>query len=174
MQLIDTKLAEKVFPFWIYKRVKPTAYREFVTYKIEYGYGYFLRFLKFQYAFCETLTQNVSAPQIKIEAYDNARFKARQPLAFDPALIATPGVTFNEVTAAPDPVDNDGYGYNFSCLQGPLNCTPLNWYYQYGDVIRVDITGQNLTPSANPVIIDVLLQGYYVPQEAFELWGGNE
>lgn len=166
------ELARKVLPYWIYRRIFLTHYREYFTFKIDYGFGYWLRAVRYKYP---DNMSGATAPRLNLEFFDNANFKARQPLPFCPEMISTPGINATALQTNPQPVDSTGT-YTMDAKPAPFNTTPLNWLYKYGDTIRIDITGQNIsTPgSESPMFIDLLLQGYYVPQEAFELYGGKE
>lgn len=184
MVKINYDIAKNVYPYFIYKRIPLAHYREYFTFKIEYGFGYWLRSIRVKYpeispALTDIITpvsgSAVQSPTIKIELFDNANFKARQPLPFTVELVATPGKERCYSYAAPSPVDNDVYGINFSAAPAPQSINNLNFLYQYGDVIRIDITGQALNGAQwSPDYLDMMLVGYYVPQFTFELHGGKE
>lgn len=182
----NQEIAREVLPYFIYKRLKLTHYREYFTFKIDYGFGYWLRSIRVKYSelannrpstFYITPGGEESAPKLLLEIFDNANFKARQPLPVFAELISTPGSDKCYSFAAPLPVDNDGFSINFSASPAVKSLSNLNFLYKYGDIIRIDITGQtppNEGSDMKPLYLDLLLTGYYVPQKSFEMYGGVE
>jgi hypothetical protein len=178
-------LARDVLPYFIYKRVPVTHFREYFSFKIDYGFGYWLRSIRVKYpelspAQSDILPASIPgtttpAGIIKLEVFDNANFKARQPSPFTAELISTPGTNKCYSYAAPSPVDADGYNVNFTAEPAPNSISNLNYLYKYGDVIRIDITGQLYTGGQwSPDYIDLFLIGYYVPQKTFVMYGGTQ
>lgn len=185
MVRFNLDIAKNVLPYFIYKRIPVLNYREYFTFKIDYGFGYWLRSVRVKYpervpadTHLVPLLPGVVYPQsrkIKLEFFDNANFKARQPEPFSATLISSPGPDHCFTFAAPSPVDNDGYSINFSAAPAPASISNLNFLYKYGDIIRIDITGQDrVSGYFAPDYIDMLLVGYYVPQETFIMYGGKE
>lgn len=185
MVKIDLDIARDVLPYFIYKRIVVSSYREYFTFKIDYGFAYWLRAIRIKYP--EQNPPVVSpfgfgsarpvSPDLKLEFFDNANFNARQPLPFSASLISSPGkdgcraITYSGSVMIPEP-------YSTSAEPAPKSISNLNFLYRYGDIIRIDITGQNRQLFEEtiwcPYFIDLLLIGYYVPQKTFEMYGGKE
>jgi hypothetical protein len=189
MVRFNLDIAKKVLPYFIYKRIEVGNFREYFTFKIDYGFGYWLRAIKVKYPFLTQYYNNVirstvyasggtEVPKLKLELFDNANFKARQPAAFTAELISSPNQGVCIAYQAPQPADPGvPYLINFTAEPAPKSLSNLNFLYRYGDIIRVDITGQELVQPSNiwgPPWLDILLVGYYVPQETFVMYGGNE
>jgi hypothetical protein len=179
---ININLAKDVLPYFIYKRIPVSHHREYFSFKIDYGFAYWLRSVRVKYPEISPKRSDIITPlagtevqsqKMKLEFFDNANFKARQPLPFTAELISSPGAEKCYSYSAPSPVDTDGYSINFSASPEVKSVSNLNFLYQYGDVIRIDITGQVLSGAQwGPDYFDLLLIGYYVPQKTFEMYGG--
>ena len=117
---------------------------------------------------------SIPCPQLKIEFFDNAHYLARQPEPIPFDLIGTPAAQDAFLIDAPNPVDLDGYGLNFNVPNPPTLSASLNWTYKYGDVIKLQITGQteytNFIGSKQwtPNFVDLFLIGYYLPTGTLE------
>jgi hypothetical protein len=166
MRLFNLEAEELTAPYFIYKRLPLSHFREYYTFQISYGFGFLLRRLAAKYP--ETVSgSTVQSDDLKLEFFDNANYTARQPAAFSLALISTPGKDGAKMYAAPQPADASGYNLNFSAAPYPKSSGTLNFLYKYGDVLRIDITGQRLDPVSGlwvPNYLDLLLKGYYVPE----------
>ena len=155
-------IAKNVLPYFIYKRIPLAHYREYFSFKIEYGFGYWLRGVRVKYPCLAPKRSNIlpitpgatdaEPAKIKLEFFDNANFKARQPLPFTAELISSPGPDGCFYYSAPAPVDADGYNVNFSAEPAPKSISNLNFLYKYGDVIRIDITGQALAGAPATIV----------------------
>lgn len=177
-------IAKNVLPYFIYKRLALGHFREYFTFKIDYGFGYWLRSVRVKYPELSPALANIlgtlagtekQSPKIKLEFFDNANFKARQPLPYTAELISSPGSNRCYSYAAPSPVDANGFSINLSAAPGPKSVSNLNFLYKYGDVIQIDVTGQESQSGQwTPDYMDLLLVGYYVPQGSFEMYGGKE
>lgn len=124
---------------------------------------------------------------LKAEILDNANNTPRQQETIPIDLMASPGRTGSIYRKAPSPVDQNGYGINFSSNQALFSST-LNFLYRYADIIWVSFsniesvtsiitpTGATKTVPAfwAPGFIDVVLDGYYVPEKAFTMWKGAQ
>jgi hypothetical protein len=122
---------------------------------------------------------------LELEILDNANNNPRQPSPLKVDLLSSPGKSMSYYRNAPSPVDNAGYGINFSSNQTFFSST-LNFLYRYNDLISLTFsnistvtqvigpTGAAYTVPAffSPSYIDVVLEGYYVPEKAFDLWQG--
>ena len=182
---IDLQTAKDTLPYFIYKRIPIAHFREYFTFRIDYGFGYLLRSVRVKYpelspAFSNILASSVpgsgvTAGTMQLEFFDQANFKARQPLPFPARLISTPGSDKSLQYAAPSPVDADGLNVNLSAAPEIKSVSNLNFLYKYGDVIRIDITGQVYSGGKwSPYFMDLQLCGYYVPQKSLAMYGGKE
>jgi hypothetical protein len=180
----NLNIAKDVLPYFIYKRVPLAHFREYFSFKIDYGFGYWLRSVRVKYPEISPALSDIlgnltgseaQSPTIKLEFFDNANFKARQPEPFTALLVSSPGADRCYSYAAPLPVDTSGYSINFSAAPAVKSISNLNFLYRYGDVIRIDITGQAKPATQwTPDYLDLFLVGYYVPQKTFEMYGGKE
>ena len=175
MELFTRDSREFSAPFWIYKRLQVGHYREYFTYSISYGYGYLLRTLKYKYPDMVSGSP-VQSERLKLEFFDNANYTARQPAPFSFDLISSPGMDGATVSAAPSPADAEAFNVNFSAKPFPKSLGTLNFLYKYGDVLRIDVTGQLFDSGTglwSPNYIDLLMQGYYVPELGQAQYGGK-
>jgi len=165
MDLFSKNTKGYTAPFWIYKRLQIAHPREYFMFSISYGYGFLLRKLRIKYP--ETVTgSTVQSERLKLEFFDNANYTARQPVPFALDFISTPGFDGATVHAAPSPADSTAFNVNMSAKPFPKSSGILNFLYKYGDTLRIDITEQIHDPISglwSPNYIDLLLQGYYVP-----------
>ena len=127
---------------------------------------------------------HVTAP-LAAEILDNANNNPRQQEAIPIDLMSSPGRTGSIYRKAPLPVDLNGYGVNFSANQSLFSST-LNFLYRYADIIwitfsNIESVTSIITPTGSvktvpaffaPGFIDVVLEGYYVPEKAFTMWKG--
>jgi hypothetical protein len=126
------------------------------------------------------------APDLKIEIFDIANDKERQSEPFIVDLFSTPGREGSFYRPAPLPYNQAGFGVNAS-VTPPKYSSSLNFLYRYGDAIWIKFSGmQSITTIKNPETgamdactafwspsyIDILLEGYYVPQRTFKMWKG--
>ena len=123
---------------------------------------------------------------LDLEILDNANNNPRQPSPVKVDLMTSPGRAGTIYRNAADPVDQNGYGINFSANPALFSST-LNFLYRYNDLIQItfsnieivdqvispyDGTPAAVTPFYSPRYIDLVLEGYYVPEKAFDLWKG--
>lgn len=184
MVKFNLDIAKNVLPYFIYKRIALAHFREYFSFKIDYGFGYWLRSVRVKYPEIAPALAGIygtpagtekQSPKVKLEFFDNANYKARQPSPFTAELVSTPGSDRCYSYAAPSPVDADIFNLNFSAAPAVKSISNLNFLYRYGDVIRIDITGQEAQSGQwTPDYMDLLLVGYYVPQSSFEMYGGKE
>lgn len=118
---------------------------------------------------------NIQCPRLNLEFIDNANYLNRQPEPVQADLIGTPAQENNFLIEAPQPADFDLYGLNWNTPTPPTMTAPLNYLYKYGDVIKIQITGQKartpFDPSKilwTPNFIDLMLIGYYCPTGLME------
>lgn len=124
-------------------------------------------------------------PDLSLEVLDHANNTPRQPSPVKVDLLTSPGRAGSIYRNAPSPADNDIFSVNFSSNQ-PLFSSTLNFLYRYGDLIEITFSGietvtQLTGPGGilvtvpafySPSFIDVVLEGYCVPEKAFDLWKG--
>jgi len=171
---IDWKIARKIAPYFIYQRIIFNAFRGFLTQKIDYGFNYFLRRIWVAYESSWSTTGTWPAnkailPNLFVEFFDKGNFKARQasPIPLD-LITATRRGSIR--------VETQQNGQYNMTANAPKYSKFLNFLYVNGDVIDVEITGQSLTNQGvtayQPSMIDVMLEGYYIPDETLKMWKG--
>lgn len=117
---------------------------------------------------------NVQCPRLKLAFIDSANFLNRQPEPIPADLIGTPATEGAFLIEAPAPVDQNLFGLNWNTPHPPTSTSTLNFLYKYGDVIQIEITGQERQQMQNgdfiycPNFLDLFLNGYYLPTGLFE------
>lgn len=111
---------------------------------------------------------NIPCPRLNFFFIDNANFITRQIKAIPADLTGTPAQEGNYLIEAPNPTDNDLFGLNWNVPTPPTVAATLNYRYHQRDVIKIEITGQELyTGNAGnlwtPNYIDIFLLGYNCP-----------
>jgi len=175
---IDWTIARKIAPYFIYQQIVFNSFRGFFTQRIDSGFNFFLRrvWIKTMGVFSDNFPPlkngPVLIPELYIEFFDKGNFKARQANPIPIPLLSTPGNS--DVWNSGGPF-TDGH-YN-STARMPLYSKFLNFLYVYGDVIDIEITGQQGTQLPGPTgyqpwFADVMLEGYYIPEESLTMWKG--
>lgn len=196
MQAIDLNFASQVSPYFFFSDTAISGYRQYVSFKIDWGFAYFARSLVVKYPEVQKLYTDLDVSwdvlpgpelftdhaclQLTSEFFDNARAKARQnsPITID--LYTSPGMEGVREWGSPNGT-TDPLFHHIMTATPRKAVTRLNYLYMYGDVIRIDLTGQiratenlGMTPVTSwiPSHVQVMVEGYFVPESGFEMWKG--
>lgn len=170
MDPVNLEFAAQVMPYWFYRRIELINPREYVTFEIDYGYGYWLRRVHLRWSGEYTDIRQVRqlTPGLEFEFFLKSQFKARQIEPIPGGLFSSP-CGYGTSPAAPAPVDNTGFSVNFTSAKN-TSYKILNWYYPFRDVIEMHVTGQD-PAIGQPQYLDVVMEGYYVPDSGLSMWG---
>jgi hypothetical protein len=171
LKKIDIRESQKLFPYFIYKRLELASPREYFFYKLDYGFGYFLRRMVARWP--SIITPPHSSPttvnDLYFEFFDKSKKISRQIEPIPGNLLTTPGRD-GTAKAESKPVDKDIFGVNFPA-SAPKSFKLLNLFYMYGNQIEIQITGQaNAAVAGNKFYLDLLLCGYYLQEDSLALW----
>jgi hypothetical protein len=127
----------------------------------------------------------IVAPQMSIELFDVANDFSRQPSPVPVELFCTNGGQEGFAYPAPQPVDAENLNINMTA-NPPFFSLALNYLYRRGETLFMKINGQQLastwknpfsggagipmTPTWNPAVFLLLIEGYYVPDSTLSLW----
>jgi hypothetical protein len=188
-QRIDANdLLKESQPYWVYKRLRFETSgqpRQLFVEQINPGFIYLLReiIVKASSALNNGSSWVVQEPFFN-EMFSSSSLKARQTIPIPIDLVSPPASDGTEHVSvkspdfagyetiymtAPAAVDQNAYGVNASS-QGIRYAKKLNYFYPYGDVIRVDFTG--IPNSEGTAYLDCVLCGYYIPERALDYWKG--
>ena len=121
-----------------------------------------------------TPAYNIQSPRLKLELFDRAKNIVRQTDAVYADLIGTPGSEGAALFDSPLPVDLDRYGLSWNTPHPPTSSATLNFLYEYGDTIRIEITGQKEitlfdgSKIFSPNYCDLFLLGYLCPTQKMQ------
>lgn len=172
---IDMKVAGQVTPYFQYKRIDVAHYREYAFFPVDAAYGYLLRSatVKFNRTWRFSRIDNFS-PELLVEFFSGASVKGRQNEAFAVTDITTPaGNDDHDISANPSPVAPGNINTMTVGKRGARKL--LNFYYPLNDIIEVHFTGFEVVGGEFwPTMIDLVLEGYLVPEPGLSQWkGGN-
>jgi hypothetical protein len=161
MRGISLDFARQAQPYFIFKRLNLTHYREYFTFQFDFGWNFLLRqfVAKWPEIPATVVFPNVQNPYLNFEFFCTGSIvKARQntPIAGNQFSVGSRDVA---AVAAPDPVDADIFSVCFTAT-APKYVKNLNWLYSYRDALRIDITGQNAT--VLPAYCDIILKGFKI------------
>lgn len=126
----------------------------------------------------------LASPQINVEVFDVANDFTRQLSPVPVDLFCTSGSQECFFRPSPQPVDADGFNVNYTA-NSPYLSLQLNYFYKRGETFFMKISGQNqtafhfnpfngvtsaITPTWTPAFVDLLVEGYYVPEKTLALW----
>lgn len=160
-KIVDVNEYKEQFPYFIYSQLTLNTPRSFFLNTIAQGYGYLLRKVICKYPDVDSGVTQFNK-DLFIEFFDNTAFQARQVAPIPLQLISTynNNVIRNTVPAAPAT-------YPVGKIE---SYAMLNFYYPYGETINIQITGQ---VSSNPATVDIILCGYYLPEDTSLTVGGK-
>jgi|WetSurMetagenome_2_1015567.scaffolds.fasta_scaffold06083_12 hypothetical protein len=171
-------LNKQAQPFFIYQRLRLKQPIAFLNFKIDQGFKFELKRLFIKSAervemFIDNFDEGyVEAQPVRIELLDNAKNKTRQNTPIPISLISSPNnanVTqfFTYASRHTSLTTGIELDYNFTASSSKKSAL-LDYEYVNGDVIQIRITGTPIPEYFivfNHLIIDVMLQGYYVFDE---------
>lgn len=167
--LIDSEA--QVVPSFLYKRVEVGHIVERVIFTIDYGYSYVLERISSKWPDADTSPATLVTPQILIEIFSVAAgTKAHQNEPYPLRLISTPAEPGVLSVAAPSPVDATGFNVNMTATprKGEVE---LDYLFAYRSTIDIKISGQQLIAATwFPQFVDVVLEGYAVPEQQLAIW----
>jgi hypothetical protein len=148
------------FPFFYYGQLSLNTPRAFFLNTVPSGYGYLLRRVVCKWPDVNTTVTQYNK-SLFVEFFDQTAFCARQFAPIPLQLIST--YCNNQI--------RNGAPTNPAVYPAgqPLSTAMLNFFYPYGETINVQITGQT---GSNPEAIDIILQGYYIPEGTAKIHGG--
>lgn len=113
-------------------------------------------------------------PQLKLEILDIAADCQRQSGPMYADILATPGTDSFYLLDNPSPVDQDRNGKAWNVPKQPTTAQELRWRYNYGDTIKITVSGQQETTLSSgakvylPNYCELFLIGYYCPLNRLE------
>lgn len=145
-------------PYFIYQRLTLTNTVEHFLFPVDYGFNYLLRDIVTKYPEVDAAgaTFGPDLSFTPVHTYQS-RKTSNVPVPF--GLVSTPGSAGVQVNAAAQ-----------MTATGPKNQKKFNVIFPYRDSIHIEITGQNGT---TPVLVDIVLVGYLIPNRELSMWGGN-
>lgn len=168
-QTLDVNYLKQQVPAWFYRRIssQPDINKQvdFLV-PIDWGYGYLLRSIKTKWQDKQGAGEPDSG-NLDIKFIRTTRGRELQNDFYPVRLISTPAEPGVTVVAAPAPVDNDIFSVCFTAT--PVkNVIILNYYYQYRETIYIKLLiGGEIEQGA---YVDMLLDGYYIPEKNLPLW----
>lgn len=112
---------------------------------------------------------SIYCPKLRLEFIDQAGNILRQTASTDAAQIGTPAQDNARLVPALSPVDTRMQGLSWSCQTAKTTAAKLQFRYDTGDIIKIEITGQEeITLSDGskiyaPDYCQLFLIGYYAP-----------
>lgn len=145
-------------PYFIYQRLTLINTVEHFLQSVDFGFDYLLRNLIVKYPEVDAAgaTFGPDLSFTPVNSYADMK-TSNFPVPF--GLVATPGSAGVQVNAAAQ-----------MTATGPKNQKKFNVVFPYRDRIHIEITGQNGT---TPVLVDIVLVGYLIPNRELSMWGGN-
>jgi len=182
MERIDTDMAARVYPRWFYSRIDLVGKaRQYFTLSYDFGFVYLLRFITVNYPVVLLGAANKYGPTLRVEFFSTCPDISRQSRPIPVDLISTPAGVAEESAVAGAPAAAVrwlgtqshaapvGTGIDFTASQLGSHKV-LNYIYPNESTLKVEITGQDL---ADPVALDLLLCGFYIPEKLSGLWGAS-
>lgn len=189
----DLDIVGQIQPLWLYKRLActtglgfaPPNLPQYSLYTVPYGFNYLARRILTQWDDVND-GGGVINPEARVEVYNRAYSRARQSgkamVAGWPQLyaeiplntISSPGGANTRWNVAPAPVDTTAFGVNMTAT--PVKSAKfVNLTFPYADTIEVRIVDSLVGPAWGwfPNYVDILIQGYLIPEQALAMWEGG-
>ncbi len=140
------------------------------SFALDYGYAYLLRRLSSQWP----IKDDIATPQTELDIsfFNMIRGSKYQDKPYPLRQVTTPGNPDINFSAAPAPVDQDGFGINFDAA-GVKNRLVYNLFYQFRDAIHIEVNFRVQVPpvAAGKTYVDLMLDGYLIPEKNLAMWG---
>ena len=158
---VDLSVAATTQPYFVYNRLALAAARVYDLFSIPYGFDFLLRRVVTRWD--GQVPGAVNAYTLPVELYNEASARARQNVAVPLPLLSTPGGDTVAGALAGAPL-----GISFVVL--PRHSAKIvNLAFPFGDTLKL-ITVTDF-PAAAPGFIDIVLEGYLIPEQVIALWG---
>lgn len=155
VELEELNLLKGIQPFFIYRRITLSSPVEYMFYALDYGFYYLLRTIHVKYAENNGVAQ---FPDLNIFAVQKGSGKEAQNRPIPVNLFCTPGNAGVILSGA-------------TVTTGIPKAAKLqNVVYPFRDNMEFQITGQS---GGVPTFVDIVLLGYYIPVQNFEMWGND-
>lgn len=167
-QTLDIDYLKQQVPAWFFRRLTSNSINKYIDFliPIDWGYGYLLRSIKSKWRDVAGAGEPNSG-HLDIKFIKTTRARELQNDYYPVRLISTPGENGVNFVAAPNPVDNDIFSKCFAAT--PVkNVLILNYYYQYRETMYIKLLIGGLIEQDN--YVDILLDGYYIPEKSLPLW----
>ncbi len=171
---IGTEEVETTRAFWQFQRFTVAHPIEYFSFEVDPGFGYLLRAATVRW---DTVNlANAISPTISLEFLAASSVFPRQPSPVLADLLGTPAGRFIErATVMPNGVAAIGPVLGTTEIDWPRGSRKLlNFAFIENEVVQIKITGQSVQGGSwTPAYIDVLLEGYNVPERSMAVWGGK-
>ncbi len=171
MDFLHFDVQRQQVPFMYYKRfqVTPGIAQQLPivwTIPLDKGYGFLLRRLSGQAA--KLQPEESKVPVVSIKLFDTKRGREWQNVAYPRRLVLTPG-NIGVSSPQPSPVDLDGFGIGMT--DEPVkNQLTYNKYYAYRQTVKVEMYINSVPELIRIMWIDLILDGYLIPELGLEQW----
>lgn len=168
---IDVDELRQQVPAFFYKRFDlSTAINGYFLIPIDWGFAYLLRSIRTKWQAVNEGNGFSKLRQILIEFTQNTSARNLQDIQYPVRLISTPAESGVTAYAAPMPVDNDGFGVNFTATPVKNNLL-LNYVYQHRETLDARIQFDVRDSGSNyDMVVDLLFIGYYLPERSLDEW----
>lgn len=171
LNTLDIETLSTQWPQLIYKRLQTIGAPVKFLEPLPFGYGFILIDLRTQWAF--KTDNDILLPELKVEFKKTVGSKMLQALPYWLNHVSTPGNQDTvEAQAEPSPVDNNNFGVAFEA-KSVKNQIRYNEYYQYREVIDLQLLYDTHNALPTDQYIDIVLVGYYVPDTTLGVWGNK-
>ena len=184
LSTIDTSKQSQ--PYFIYQRLNMGNFTGrgfspvYFTFQLDYGFGYLLRRVSARWAFYgQSVVVTPLSPEMYIAFFQRTYRRALQLQPIPLNLFSQPCVTGNSTVhlGGTGGVTVDNIAFDASPRYSSKR---IDLYFPYRGTIEAQISGQDtgttLTdyvgePTGNPVCIDIVMEGYYIPDKTIKVWG---
>jgi hypothetical protein len=173
---IDTDEVGNTRAYWSYQQVEIAHPVEYFYLTVDPGYNYLLRAVTLQWdSLVTTLAGTFGSPQLALEFQAMSSVFPRQVTPIQAALLTTPaGRSLVRAQTEPNGVIDFVPAGPQNFVRGSRKI--LNFAFVQNDTIQVKVTGQIIHAAGVwfPSHVDVLLEGYNVPEKSLNMWGDKQ
>lgn len=159
---------ESYQPYWIYNRFnfgQGNGIPEEYFYKLDFGFNYLARRIFLKACYQGGLSSILPMPEVQV--FDTANNKERYTRPVKGELLSSPG---NDDTYLGLDVP---IVFNTNAISRPPASTKiLNYLYASGHNINVKLSVSTVM-AGNLHFVDMLIQGYLIPEKAIPMWKGK-